>query len=195
MAMSTRHVDEPVVEEHVTPRHEVAEPRRVVAPRPVGLGFLSLLIILVGAWGGIVAFVGPMFGYRAGRSGSFAMTAPHVFLYLVPGAVAVAFGLVLLGSAIDRVGRFGLVKGLAALIVVACGAWFVLGPAVWPIFSSSPIFSSATGALTRFLNYVGYNLGPGLLLTAFGAIALVSPVARRYLVSSRAARPTAVPPA
>jgi hypothetical protein len=106
-----------------------------------------------------------------------------------------AFGLVLLGSAIDRVGRLGVAKGLAALVVVACGAWFALGPAVWPIFSSSAVFSSATGALTRFLNYVGYNLGPGLLLTALGAMALVRPVARRYLVSSRAPGPTAVPPA
>jgi hypothetical protein len=194
MAMTRQHVDEPVTEEDVTRRHEVAERRRVVAPRPAGLGFLSLLIILVGAWGGIVPFVGPIFGYRAGRSGSFAWTAPHVFLYLVPGAVAMAFGLVLLGSAIDRVGRVGVAKGLAALIVVACGAWFALGPAVWPIFSSSAVFSPATGALPRFLNYLGYNLGPGLLLTALGAMALVRPMARSYLVSSPAAGP-AVPPA
>jgi hypothetical protein len=193
MAVPTRHVDEPVLEEDVARRHEVAEPRRVVAPRTAGLGFLSLLIILVGAWGGIVAFVGPIFGYRAEHTGSFAWTAPHVFLYLVPGAVAMVFGLVLLGSAIGPAGRLGVAKGLAALVVVACGAWFVLGPAAWPIFSSSTVFSSATGAFTRFLNYVGYNLGPGLLLTALGAMAFARPVARGYRVSSPAAGPAAVP--
>jgi hypothetical protein len=172
-------------------RNEAAELHMVVAAPGTGPGLLGLLVLLLGAWGGIVPFVGPLFGYRSTGSGSFAWTAPHVFLYLIPGAVAMFFALVLMGSATERRARFSLSKELAALVVIACGAWFVLGPAVWPIFSSSAAFGHATGALARFVNFLGYNLGPGLLLAVFGAMALVRSVARGYLISPGA--PTAVP--
>lgn len=92
MAMPTQHFDRPVTDEDLAPGREAEEPR-MAAPRAPGLSLLGLLVVLLGAWGGIIAFVGPTFGYRASKSGSFAWTAPHVFLYLVPGAVAIAFGL------------------------------------------------------------------------------------------------------
>lgn len=184
---------ERVTRDDAAVRQEAAGRHMVAASAGPGLGFLGLLVLLLGAWGGIVPFVGPLFGYRSTHSGSFAWTAPHVFLYLIPGAVAMFFGLVLMGAAMERRARFSLSKELAALVIMACGAWFVLGPVVWPIFSSSAVFTATTGgALARFVNFLGYNLGPGLLLASLGAMALVRPVARSYLISPGAA-PTTVP--
>lgn len=184
--------DERIAGDDAPLRHEPVGRQMVAASAGPGLGFLGLLVILLGAWGGIVPFVGPIFGYRSTHSGSFAWTAPHVLLYLIPGAVAMFFGLVLLGAAMERRARFSVSKELAALVIMACGSWFVLGPAVWPIFSSSAVFGSTTGALARFVNFLGYNLGPGLLLAAFGAMALVRPVPRGYLISPGAV-PSTVP--
>jgi hypothetical protein len=188
MAMPRQRLDQPVTDEELTSARRAEEPR-VAAPRSPGLGLLGLLVALLGAWGAIIPFVGPTFGYRADKSGSFAWTAPHALLYLLPGAVAIVFGLVLLGGA-----RFSVGKGLVALVIMACGAWFVLGPAVWPIFSSGAVFGSATSTSARFVNFLGYNLGPGLLLTALGAMVLARPVARGYVADSRAARPRTISP-
>ncbi|MBO0715138.1 MAG: hypothetical protein J2O39_08495 [Acidimicrobiales bacterium] len=190
MPRQQEHVDPGVVHEDRAVRHEAAGRHMVAASAGPGLGLLGLLVVLLGAWGGIVPFVGPLFGFRSTHSGSFAWTAPHVFLYLIPGAVAMFFGLVLMGAAMERRARFSVSKELAGLVIMACGAWFVLGPVVWPIFSSSAVFGSVTGAQARFVNFLGYNLGPGLLLAAFGAMALVRPVARGYLISPAA--PTTV---
>jgi hypothetical protein len=47
-----------------------------------------------------------------------------------------------------------------------------MGPAVWPIFYSGPVFSRATSDTAAFVNQVGYNLGPGVLLATFAGMAL-----------------------
>jgi hypothetical protein len=157
------------------------------------LGILGLLIVLVGGWAGIIPYIGPRFGYRANGPASFHWTTVHSLLYLVPGAVAVAWGLVILIILAVRGGRgLPFVKALAALGVIACGAWFVLGPVVWPIFSSAVVFAPAQ-PLVRFVNEVGYNLGPGLVLTILGTIVLARPATDGYLLRSPGARPATVP--
>ncbi|MGH9063202.1 MAG: hypothetical protein ACRD0L_04380 [Acidimicrobiales bacterium] len=145
-----------------------------VRMRPVGLGFIGLLAVVDGAWGGIVPYVGPLFGYRSNGSGAWTWTLAHALLYLVPGAVAVAAGLFLLGlmprAGIGR-GRLG--AGTAGLVLLACGAWFVVGPAVWPVFYAfPPVFGSTGSHLAAFVNQIGYNLGPGLILAALAGMAM-----------------------
>lgn len=198
MAMPSEHepLDPSVTqqEQNVGLRGPVARQGLASGPHRPGLAFLGLLIVLLGAWGGIVPYVGPTFGYRATRSGSFVWTASHALLYLLPGALALAMGLIILGALLGRDRGATVAKGMAALLVMVCGAWFVLGPAVWPIFSSSVVFGPATGALARFTNYLGYNLGTGLLLTALGAVLFVRPATDGYLIYPGTARPTTIPP-
>jgi hypothetical protein len=144
-----------------------------------GLAVLGLLTIAIGAWGGIVAYLGPSFGYDASSSGSWYWDWQHSLLYLIPGAVAVVTGLWMWALAARThagSGRFG--AGLAGLLLLAAGAWFVLGPVVWTLFYSTPVFGPAS-PMNNFLHQLGYNLGPGLILVALGGMTLSHAAIRR----------------
>jgi len=61
------------------------------------LATAATLTVLVGAWGGIVPFVGATMSYSADGSGSWHWDLSHVLLWLIPGALAVVLGLLMLG--------------------------------------------------------------------------------------------------
>ncbi len=158
--------------------------------RGLGLGMVGLLILLAGAWAGIVPYVGPTFGYSSHGQPSWQWNLQHSLLYLIPGAVAVVAGLLIIAAA-GRVarGHSRIGSGVVGVIVTACGAWLVLGPVVWPLFYSSPVFTSGS-AWDNFIYQLGYNLGPGLVLVLLSGIAMgVTALTGRAVT---AARPTAV---
>jgi hypothetical protein len=159
--------------------------------RRLGLGLVGLLILLTGAWAGVVPYVGPIFGYSSHGQPSWQWNLQHSLLYLIPGAVAVVYGLLIIAAAgrvARRQGSIG--SGVLGLIVAACGAWLVLGPVVWPLFYSSPVFTSGS-AWDNFIYQLGYNLGPGLVLVLLSGLAMgMSARAGRAVT---AARPTRVP--
>ncbi len=133
----------------------------------VGLAVIGVLAILDGAWGGIVPYLGPTFGYSSNGIASFQWTLMHALLYLVPGAVAVFAGFCLLtlrGSG-----------ALFGLLLAACGAWFILGVVVWPILHEPGVgvFTSAPPT-ANFINLLGYNLGPGIVLALLGGMSLTA---------------------
>jgi hypothetical protein len=149
--------------------------------RPLGAAEVGLLSALVGAWGGICVFVGPYFGYRPTSATTWQWTTNNWLLHLLPGAVAFAAGLMILSVTPARRAAAvtsGSLLGLAALLLIASGAWFVIGPALWPTFQSSPAFATGTTAWTSFWNQLGANLGPGVLLAVFGGMALKASFAR-----------------
>ncbi len=165
-------------------RSEVISPSGVRATvRPLGAEIVGLLSVLVGAWGGICVFVGPYFGYRPTSATTWQWTTNNWLLHLVPGAVAVVAGFMILTlSPMRRAGggvRSGI--GLMGLLLAASGTWFVIGPAIWPTFQSSPAYATGTGAWTSFWNQLGANLGPGLLLAFFGGMAVKAGIARPAL--------------
>jgi hypothetical protein len=146
--------------------------------RPIGAAEVGLFAALVGAWGAISVFVGPTFGYQPTSASFWDWTTQNWLLHLVPGAVAVFAGLMILAASPTRreVGRGPL--GLAALLIIAAGSWFVLGPAAWPIFESGSAFATGTNATTNFINQLGSSLGPGLLLAILGGMAMKAGIAR-----------------
>ncbi|MGI8491885.1 MAG: hypothetical protein ACR2NJ_03865 [Acidimicrobiales bacterium] len=138
------------------------------------MSLVGLVTLLAAAWGAVSVFIGPLFDYRPTSSSSWDWTTANWLLHLVPGAVGFLAGIMILGStprtkAITR-GTFG----LAGLLAVAAGAWFVIGPALWPTFESTSPYGAATSAGASFVNQLGANLGPGLFLAAFGGMALKS---------------------
>lgn len=133
-----------------------------------GVATAGLLTVLVGAWAGIVPYVGPVFGYDGTGTGSFVWDQSHALLWLVPGAAAVLLGLMLLTSApLVRAGtsRFG--PMWAGLFIALCGAWLVIGPLAWPVLETATAFRFAT-PLHELTYWIGYSLGPGVLLALFG---------------------------
>ena len=174
--------------------------------RSFRLFLAGLLALLVSAWGGIVAFVGPTFGFSADGTGSWYWSLSHALLALVPGAVGVVVGLALMGYSLSRSRTF-LGLGLIGLLAVLSGAWFAIGPLAWPVLYGTKAYFVTASPLRELAYIVGYALGPGLILAVVGGIAWGSETAGagNYRVESAeeyaapaetgAARPVAAVPA
>lgn len=138
-----------------------------------GLATIAVLVMLVGAWGGIVPFVGPIFSFSADGSPSWYWDLAHALLWLAPGAIAVLVGFAMLSQA-SRVkaerARFGLT--VTGLVAVVSGAWFVVGPWAWPVFKSGGVVFSPASPTRELLYQVGWSLGPGMMLVLLGGCAI-----------------------
>jgi hypothetical protein len=140
--------------------------------RPITVAGLGFLAALLGAWAGIVGFVGPEFGYQPTSASSWQWTTANWLLHLVPGAVALGAGLMVMATArATTASARGLLR-IASLCIIASGAWLVIGPALWPVFESGAPYAATASAHTSFTNQIGANLGPGLLLVLLGGMIL-----------------------
>src|SRR5437763_16967192 len=92
---------------------------------------MGFLVMLVAAWGGIVAFVGPSFNYEiAGTHDPWVWNRSHAILHVAPGAVGVVGGMLMLSAipwALERLG---------AMLALAAGVWFVIGPTLEPLWGA-----------------------------------------------------------
>ena len=98
-------------------------------PRTRGLGS-GLLLILLGAWGALIPFVGPYFHFAYTPDAAWTWTWGRFFLEIVPGVATVLGGLILMISAFRPVAMFG------AALAAAAGAWFVVGSLLGPVWTS-----------------------------------------------------------
>lgn len=137
---------------------------------------VGIPIVLVGAWGGLIPFVGPLFGYSMGAGGAWTWTASRAELHVAPGLAAIVGGLVLITVA----GRSGRLAG--GLLALVAGIWFLLGPSLSFIGgSSSPMTghsmvmgTAASGASLAMspLQAIGYHYGPGAIIAVLAAVAV-----------------------
>jgi hypothetical protein len=151
-------------------------------PRTTG-AVSGLLIVALGIWAGLIPFIGPYFHYAFGSYQSWHYTDQRLWLDIVPAAVAVIGGLMLM-SATSRIG--GLTAGWVAL---AAGAWFVVGPPVSVLWHHT-IYAIGTpmGGYTRqTLEWVGYFDGVGALIIALAAFAMGRYFSRPRVVEEPAA--------
>lgn len=157
-----------------------------IAPASTGrmsTSFAGLLTVLLGAWGGIVAYVGPAFNFSADGTPAWTWTSSHTWLFLIPGAVAVVGGLCMMTA------RAG-VATVGGLLAILAGAWSVIGPIAWPILQGSTFFSGYS-TLRQFEYWVGYSLGPGVLVAMLGSFVLGRP--KVAVASTVAPAPTVAP--
>jgi hypothetical protein len=128
---------------------------------------------MISAWGGIIPYVGPTFGFSADGSGSWQWNLTHSVLALIPGAVGCLIGLTFMARIPDaRIGRRKMSLSMAGLIAVLCGAWFVIGPLAWSVIDNTRAYFVAASPLRMLANEVGYSLGTGLILALCGAFAI-----------------------
>jgi hypothetical protein len=145
-------------------------PSRTVS---ISLSTVGILTVAISAWGGIIPYVGPSFGFSADGSGSWQWNLTHSVVALVPGAVGCLMGLSFLVRIPDgRIGRRRTSLSMAGFIAVLCGAWFVVGPLAWPVIDNTRSYFVAASPLRMLANPVGYSLGTGLILAMCGAFAL-----------------------
>ncbi len=151
------------------------------------------LLVLLGAWGAIIPFVGPYFGYAYTPDKAWAYTSGRLWLSVLPGAAAFVGGLLVVVS--ERAAVAG------ALLAALGGAWFVIGQPVTAlavtsgsISAGTPVTSGAAfGAGTmRFLEGLGFFYGLGILIVFFAALAL-GQFAVALLVRGRGAQPLSSP--
>ena len=138
-----------------------------------GIVTVAVVTILISAWGALIPFVEPLFGYHVTGTPSWHWNAAHTLLAVVPGAVGIAMGFVVLWRANQvRVGggRMGLV--LAGLVTMLCGAWFIVGPTAWPVISTHGAYFSSIAPLRSLLYQVGYAIGTGVILVVCGGYVL-----------------------
>jgi hypothetical protein len=135
---------------------------------------LGLLAIVLGAWGGLVPFIGHALNFNADGSSLWTWDLSHALLYLAPGIAAVVGG-----ASIMLTAWIGEIRGMdvsrlllpvGSLLLALSGTWFVLGPSIWPIYYTARVFASAA-PVRSFAEMVAYNLGVGVLLSMFAGVA------------------------
>jgi hypothetical protein len=148
---------------------------------PRSRGVLSgLLLILLGAWGALVPFIGPYFHYAYTPDKAWTYTSGRLWLEILPGAAVALGGLIVLVSAYRPVAHFG--AWLAAL----GGAWFALGSVIGPTWTGLNMTTGTPvgGHVTRALEQIGFFTGLGVVIVLLAAMAL----GRFSVISVRDAR-------
>ena len=139
---------------------------RMQMPRSRGAAS-GFLLILLGLWGALIPFVGPAFDFAFSPDREWAWTTARGWLEVLPGAVTVVGGLLLLTS------RNRFTAMLGGWLTVLAGAWFVVGRALaGPLGlgdAGAPVAATET---KRVVLELAYFYGLGALIIFLGAIAL-----------------------
>jgi hypothetical protein len=135
-------------------------------PRTTGV-LSGLLVILLGLWGALIPFVGPYFHYAFGSYQTWHYTSERLWLDIVPGAVAVIGGLMLVRSTHRMSGLIG------GWLAVAAGAWFAVGLPISLLWhhAGNPIGAPMGGYTRQSLELLGYFYGLGVLIAVLAAFA------------------------
>ncbi len=122
----------------------------------------GLLLMVLGAWGALVPFIGPAFDFGFGGTQTWDWTAARFWLEVLPGIAAFVGGLMLTASANRGTTMLG------AWLAIAAGAWFIIGPTLatpWHLGDlGTPMGSTARQATTWLMFF--YGLGAVILYLA-----------------------------
>ena len=124
------------------------------------------LLVLLGAWGGLIAFIGPYFHYAYTPDKAWTYTTGRLWLEIVPAAGTILGGLILSTSASRPSAIFG--AWLAAL----SGAWFALGGLFSTLWSIGGTGQPVGDKLHRVVEQIGFFTGLGVVIVFLAAVAL-----------------------
>jgi hypothetical protein len=131
----------------------------------------GLLLMLLGAWGALIPFVGPYFGYAFTPDKAWTYTSGRFWLSILPGAAVFLGGLLVLGS--GRAARSG------AFLAALGGIWFVIGrPVIADVVSGNSISAGSPVAAAgswfspstmHLLEALGFFYGLGVVIVFIAA--------------------------
>lgn len=127
----------------------------------------GLLLIILGAWGALIPFVGPYFHFAYTPDQAWAWSTARGWLEVFPGAVTAAGGILLLISGNRATAMLG------GWLAVIAGAWFVIGRTLASTLQLGSVGHpiGATDAKRAVLEIV-YFSGLGALIVFLGGAAL-----------------------
>jgi hypothetical protein len=127
---------------------------------------IGLILIILGAWGALIPFIGPYFHYAYTPDYAWHWTASRGWLEVLPGTVTALGGLLVLMSNSRATAVLG------AWLAAAGGAWFAIGTSFVPIFHTGSVGTpAASHATLRVLEAIGYFYGLGVVIVFFAATA------------------------
>jgi hypothetical protein len=139
---------------------------RLQMPRSRGAAS-GLLLILLGAWGALIPFVGPYFDFAFTPDQEWVWTTARGWLEVLPGAATALGGLLLLVSGNRATAMFG------GWLAVLAGAWFVVGRALAAPLGIGDVGAPVAATETkRVWLELTYFYGLGAVIVFFGAVAL-----------------------
>lgn len=144
--------------------HTHIERRRVRERVPRELAAPALLIFLLGLWVFFVPLVGPYFDFGFHTEDAWSFSEPHWILSLGPGLTAALAGLLMVVP--NRAA-----SSFWAFVAAVAGAWLVVGPTLYPLWSSTDIQPIAGSETTNVLLWIGYFYGPGALILYLSGLA------------------------
>jgi hypothetical protein len=131
--------------------------------------FSGFLLILLGLWGALIPFVGPYFDFAYTPDKAWTYNTGRLWLELLPGAAVFLGGVLLMAARGRHTALFG------ALLAVAAGAWFTLGPALSPLWNNhvamggSPVSSTV---YMRIMEQLGFFTALGIVIVLVAGAAL-----------------------
>ena len=137
---------------------------------PRSRGALSgVLLVLLGAWGALIPLVGPHFQYAYSPDRTFAFSSGRLWLEILPGAVTLLGGLIVLIARSRPFAVFG------AWLAAVSGAWFVVGGPVSTLWTTDHLPAAGQamgGTVARAVEEVGFFGGLGAVIIFFAALAM-----------------------
>ena len=130
--------------------------------------FSGFLLLLLGAWGGLIAFIGPYFHYAYTPATTWTYTTDRLWMEILPGAAVFLGGLLILLTAARHVAMFG------ALLAAAAGAWFTLGTVLSPLWNHNVPLGGTPASATvvmRIAEQIGFFTGLGVVIVCIASFA------------------------
>jgi hypothetical protein len=127
----------------------------------------GLLLLILGAWGALVPFVGPYLHLSYTPGEAWVWSTARAWLEVFPGVTAAAGGFLLLISGNRATAMFG------GWLVVIAGAWFIVGRTLSSTLRLGDVGQpiAATDA-KRAVIEIAYFSGPGTLIVFLGGAVL-----------------------
>ena len=123
---------------------------------------IGVALLLLGAWAFVVPLVGPYFDFGFDSDSTWAFSTRQWELSLAPGIAIFAGGLLL--AVPSRAPAW-----LGGLLAAVGGAWLLVGPSVYPLWSSRIAPDGSENMQT--LKWIGYFYATGALTLYLAAFA------------------------
>ncbi len=151
---------------------EYDRPGGLSMPRSRG-AISGVLLVILGAWGALIPFVGPHFNFAYTPDKDWAWNSARGWLEVLPGAATLVGGVLLIVAG-NRVAAM-----VGGWLVVLAGAWFVVGGQVAPLLgigsAGDPV---AATERKRAALEVSYFSGLGALIIFVGGVVLARTAVR-----------------